>query len=304
MRRALQWVVLSAVLLSAHGAVANTELLKTREGSLVHWARSEITVGLSGPLASRAMAQADVVLAVQRAADTWNAIRAGQPHLNFSTEPGPEVTIQFCRGRWRGDGIDLGKSKFSASLRDGTVTAATIEINECDHTFTAPGENAQDHFDLQAVMTHELGHVLGLGHSDNPSAIMHPSGRGADLRKPHAEDKTALAMIYFGRSPAEPGVDIAAGTTQAFAKAYRPAPGSDDGSSARPEPRKGAPPGSTGGQVAAPADHISVLSVTAQSGRQVLVYTCEPTLLPAMGTVPVMEEVKRSESHRARTKVR
>jgi len=304
MRRALQWLGLSAVLLGAQGAVASTELLKTREGSLVHWARSEITVGLSATAASRAMAHADVVLAVQRSTDTWNAIRAGQPHLNFSTEPGPEVIIQFCRGRWRGDGIDLGKSRFSASLHDGTVTAATIEINECDHTFTAPGENAQDHFDLQAVMTHELGHVLGLGHSNNPAAIMHPSGRGADLRKPHADDTTALAMIYFGRSPVEPGADSVAHTSQAFAKAYRPALPSNDGSGspAGPilEPREGT---ATGGADTAPADHISVLSVTANSGRQVLVYTCEPTLLPAMGTAPAQND-KRPASHRARPKAR
>ena len=302
MRRALQWLGLSVVLLGAHAAAASTELLKTQSGSLVHWARAAITVGLAPSSSSRTVPHEGVVLAIQRATETWNAVRAGQPRLTFSAEPGAEVTIKFCRGKWHGDTIDLGKSQFTASLRDGLVRAATVDINECDHTFTAPDESVASHFDLRAVMTHELGHVLGLGHSDNPAAIMHPSGRGAEVRKPHTDDKTALALIYFGRAPADAERESTAGHAQVLADAPPGTPRPSD----RNMPAQAAAP-TPGSQAradnSAPADPVSVLSLTGNSGRQVLVYTCEPTLLPPMGAAPV-QDGKRPTGHRARNSVR
>jgi hypothetical protein len=61
---------------------------------------------------------------------------------------------------------------------------------------------------LAEVVTHELGHVLGLGHSAEPEATMAPrahfDGRGASLR---ADDMAGLRFIYPGEAsaPAAPG---------------------------------------------------------------------------------------------------
>lgn len=57
------------------------------------------------------------------------------------------------------------------------------------------------------VATHELGHVLGLGHSSNPDATMAPiahfDGRGASLR---SDDIAGLTFIYPGVVPGDPVV--------------------------------------------------------------------------------------------------
>jgi len=303
MRRALHCICLSGVLLCAHAAAAKTELLKTRSGSLVHWTGTKISIGLAPAAASKTIAHEGVALAVERAVETWNAVRAGQPRLHIALGTSADVTIRFCRGRWHGDTIDLGKSEFTASLRDGAVTAATVELNECDHIFTAPDEGVAGRYDLQAVMTHELGHVLGLGHSDNPAAIMHPNGRGAEVRRPHTDDKTALALIYFGRSAAESQKEISTGHEQAdpHLVALRTrdenVPVSDirlAAGAARTDHRTGN---------TAPADLVSVLNLTAGDGRQILLYTCEPTLLPPIGAAP-SQDVKRSASRRAREQAR
>lgn len=286
-------MVLLRVLLCTNAAEAKTELLKTRSGSLVHWTGADISIGLAPASASKTIAQEGVALAVERAVETWNAVRAGQPRLSVALGPNADVTIKFCRGRWYGDTIDLGKSEFTASLRDGAVTAATVELNECDHVFTAPDEGAVGRYDLQAVVTHELGHVLGLGHSDNPAAIMHPNGRGAEVRKPHTDDKTALTLIYFGRSTAL-------------------SQGGSSTDSAHADPRMVATtitdlrttvssPSGPHDADTAPSDLVSVLNLAAGGGRQVLLYTCEPTLLPPIGAVP-SQDTKRSghASHRTR----
>jgi hypothetical protein len=277
--------MLAAVAFSAAGnAYGRTDVLRTQAGSVVHWTRAEITVGVDAAAASRSVDSLYVALAIQLAARAWNQIPASQPRFRFTAEPNRDVTIRFCRGRWRGDSIDLGRSQFSASPRAGTVTAATVEFNECDHKFTPPGESATELYDLQSVMTHELGHVLGLGHGDNSAAIMFPNGAGARARTPDADDETALAVIYLGREPLQHTPAPASADDQTGGQVAQPASGAAH-----------AVPGGPAGVVhaalvgvdktpaeVAPVDSVSVLNLKANGGRQIMVYTCEPTLLPAM----------------------
>ncbi len=211
MRLALHCVCWGLAVLADRTALARTELLKTQAGSPVHWARAEIVVGIDDGAGSRIVERLDVVHAIARAARAWNRIPAGQPQFRFTTEPERDVTIAFCRGAWQGDAIDLGETKFEASPRDGSVTTAQIELNECDHRFTAPGGRDEGPFALGSVLTHEFGHVLGLGHSDSTTAVMFPNGKGVSARLPDADDETALAVLYVGRqlqptgsSPATP----------------------------------------------------------------------------------------------------
>jgi predicted Zn-dependent protease len=276
---------------SAGDAAARTKVLKTQAGSPVHWTRAEIAVALDTSASSRYLDRLEVGLALERAAQAWNRIPASQPRFHFTSEPERDVTIRFCRGQWQGEVVDLGRTQFTASPADGSVTSAMVELNECDHQFTPPDSTAQAPFDLQSVMTHELGHVLGLGHGDNSAAIMFPNGEGAVTRVPHADDVATLALIYVGRAPLADAVSLAAAPA---ASARRSSTGGAD-TVVLP---------SVAPAAAAPADSVSVMNVKADGGRDVMVFTGEPTLLPAITDSRTRKDTGRPAPRRVRANAR
>lgn len=286
MRLVLCCVWPAVVLFAASDARGRTDLLKTSAGSPVHWTRAEITLGLDSAATSRSVHRMDVVHAVERAAYAWNRIPASQPRFRFTTEPQRDVTLRFCRGQWLGDAIDLGRTEFDASPTDGTVTSATIELNECDHRFTPPGEKASGPYDLQSVMTHELGHVLGLGHSDAASAIMFPSGNGVLARFPGPDDETALAVLYLGRE-LQP---IPGSTARQVAEISLPQAGPTDAQIVASAP----PQGSQADAAAALAGAEPLLNLKADNGREVAIYAGEPTLLPPLVESPTPSSKRRT----------
>lgn len=173
--------------------------MQTDTGKLVHWAGTEIQVGVEPGQASARVPVGSVEQAIDEAAAAWNAlpemrvklVRASQPEM-------AAVKLRFCRTRWnRAEGL-LGHSEFEARRDTGLVSAAVIEVNECDFSFVGPDEVAVGHMDLQAVLTHEFGHVLGLAHSADPEAVMFTSTGTVRQRRPTMDDRTGLAAIYGG----------------------------------------------------------------------------------------------------------
>lgn len=100
-----------------------------------------------------------------------------------------------------------------------------VRILESDLVFANGWENCvafKTPANVEEVATHELGHVLGLGHSLNPEATMSPfahfDGRGSVL---HPDDESGVAFLYpdasfppctYKASPAKRSVSGLAGT--------------------------------------------------------------------------------------------
>jgi hypothetical protein len=80
------------------------------------------------------------------------------------------------------------------------------------NAWSGPGEPGEGTLDLQGIITHELGHALGLDHSHAPLATMSPSafGRGLPLRTLDADDVAGVESLYGLRPGDPPGVVIAA----------------------------------------------------------------------------------------------
>lgn len=48
------------------------------------------------------------------------------------------------------------------------------------------------------ALCHEMGHNLGLGHSNDRGAIMYPSGMGQDENKLSYDDRMGITSLYGG----------------------------------------------------------------------------------------------------------
>ena len=148
-------------------------------------------------------------------------VPCGDVHFNRT---GPnQNTIAFRDGVWRPDdttastaggglrGETIALTTTSYSTRTGELVGADMEINSGQFKFTATGNPAPDTFDLESVLTHEVGHFLGLAHTAERAAVMYAGGEtGRTLQRELKSDDLAAICEAFpadGNRPVDGAAD-------------------------------------------------------------------------------------------------
>ncbi|CAA0805910.1 Matrixin family protein [Striga hermonthica] len=88
---------------------------------------------------------------------------------------------------------------------------------DADETWTTDvrKERSKDAVDLESVVMHEIGHVLGLDHSSDKDAIMYPSVRPGTRKVELAEDDVVWIQTLYGVIQFDDGrlkSDVSSGT--------------------------------------------------------------------------------------------
>lgn len=91
----------------------------------------------------------------------------------------------------------LGLTSVSFDSVTGRIFDADIEVNATVPLSTTD-EVPADQNDLLSILTHEVGHFLGLGHSQDKGSVMRPQYKPgtAELRVPNEDDIAGICSIY------------------------------------------------------------------------------------------------------------
>ena len=144
-------------------------------------------------------ASAGTERAVRRAFDAWEASElvafqyAGRARAGIRRDGRNTVSFLLT---WPED-VPFGHIAYTAFWydRDGRIKEADIICNMRLANFTTYETRQPDSCFVEEVVAHETGHMLGLGHSDDPHSIMHPLiGAGAEPR-PVLVDADALSAL-------------------------------------------------------------------------------------------------------------
>ena len=106
--------------------------------------------------------------------------------------------ILFQDTMWRYTGVDNNLAKTTVTFNDetGEILDADIEINHANNNFTISDTDIA--FDLQAILTHEIGHFVGIDHSPDFSATMYAGYEegSTDQRSLEPDDVFAVCDAY------------------------------------------------------------------------------------------------------------
>ncbi|KAF7136537.1 hypothetical protein RHSIM_Rhsim08G0060500 [Rhododendron simsii] len=133
---------------------------------------------------------ADAISSVARAFDTW----ASQTQFRFSLIQdfaSADLKIGFYRGD-HGDGAPFAGQN-GALAHSFAPTNGRFHYN-ADHSFSV--NPVVGSFHLETVALHEIGHLLGLGHSSVQDAIMWPSIPEATVKGLNADDIQGINTLY------------------------------------------------------------------------------------------------------------
>lgn len=131
---------------------------------------------------------------------TWNNAGSRFRFVNGGTTSTCPSLVPGCAGGQRFDG-ESGVGW--APLEDGTlgVTVYDPSIDEADmgintrYPWNLGCQELSTSYDLQTVLLHENGHVVGLDHSDDTGAVMYPSYQQADCTLGQ-DDVNGIRSIY------------------------------------------------------------------------------------------------------------
>ncbi len=156
----------------------------------------------TGPGAGN-LSSEDAQEAMRAAVEAWSSVVCAaekRPHLDFDVadaDSAVSVRVVFRTDAWPHEQDAVAKTLLSFDLDTGLLQAASIEVNAFAYALALAPSTGE--VDLTAVLTHELGHVLGLDHSRAAGATMQSESTtlwASALSSLEQDDRDGLCSLY------------------------------------------------------------------------------------------------------------
>lgn len=112
-------------------------------------------------------------------------------HFSFSRGKNADIVIGFHRGNHR-DGAPFDGPGWTLA-HAFAPTDGRFHYDADKRWSVAQNPNA---FHLETVAAHEIGHLLGLGHSSHETAIMYASIGAGEVKNLDQDDIQGIAALY------------------------------------------------------------------------------------------------------------
>lgn len=167
------------------------------------WPRGEIGFVIAG---ASVVTDGDARAAVRRAFATWAQSGANlsfrddgetsRPELGFRPGQANQNLVVWMGHTWPGTDGDPAFTLVSFDCKTGKILDADVILNAKTYHFSAQG--ADNAIDVQNIVTHEVGHLIGLAHSPNDEASMFGHSAVGEIKKRDltGEDIGAAREIY------------------------------------------------------------------------------------------------------------
>lgn len=193
------WLAALAVIIGPVSSAGAFDVLQTSEGQEYRWKTAEIPFyvnadgfkdfGLSGDELERKLESI-----AQSSVGAWAAINAGYEFkfmgfTDVKSAGNDDMNVIF----WVQDSASwntmfptqpnaLAMTRLWATT-SGRIDGFDMAFNDAAYTFTFSEDPALSSYDVQNTLVHELGHVLGLDHSDVPEATMYHTSIKGEISK-------------------------------------------------------------------------------------------------------------------------
>jgi len=147
--------------------------------------------------------------ALDKSLQPWNSVEcssfivqfAGMTNVEvtgYQEEKSPANVILFRETNWPYSQRPVAFTSVTYNPKDGVIVDADIEMNGEDYSFTTNPADEPWRIDVQNTVTHEMGHFLGLDHSDDPVSTMVSQAEPGEVTKRTLEqdDKAGACALY------------------------------------------------------------------------------------------------------------
>lgn len=197
MRKTITFAIALILLAAAAAPMYGYTLLSPTR----HWKTIPVTV-LVNTTGNSTITDSDRgVTAVAGAIRAWGIISSGTTNSEAVRGQAPAVISLHTNGHLC-SGSCLAATLTGYYHTEGSVTYiddADIYTNQrFDYTSSRESNGCSGEYDIDGIMTHEVGHVIGLGHSTVPGATMYPSVGACDFgpRTLSSDDTAGKNALY------------------------------------------------------------------------------------------------------------